>query len=491
MKILGCVCLIALCPSPVLAQRPPALDTAALSAYVASVAKAGQIPDVAVVVVGPEGPVYQARLGPEGFGEGPIAGERGDAHDRFYLGSVSESLTAFAVMRLVDDGLIDLDAPVVRYLPELAFSDPGRTDRLTVRHLLERRSGLPKIGFFNRRVRLQGRLDHIDFVREPGEHFEASGLDYLVLGRVLEAASGESYAAHMAERVFEPTGMGSVSADWETARREGVVQGHRYLFGWPIATDGHTYSDDMVPAAHVAASAPDVGRFLSVLLSRGSRDGTRLLSASGVEALLPPATDQAAATVQDNFDYGWKSVGGGELRAWYREGVSPGFHALIAVLPEQGLGIVILASRAGGPGPNATSELLRGVTERALGRAGRAYVPWERILHLALLILVVAGILLPFHWHRRWKAMGRPTATAHTVPIVSRLALELALAVTLPLVVVLGVEKMSILGLLSLHPDLGIAVIVFPFAIIPTTVWKTLVHSEQWRRSRETPPPVV
>jgi CubicO group peptidase (beta-lactamase class C family) len=356
---------------------------------------------------------------------------------------------------------------------------------------LEHRSGLPRIGFFNRRVRIQGRLDHIDFVREPGEHFEASSLDYLVLGRVLEAVSGRPYAAHMAERVFEPMGMGSVSADWETARREGVVQGHRYVFGWPLSTDGYVYADDMVPAAQVAASASDVGRFLSVLLSRGSRDGTRLLSSSGVEDLLPPATDQAGGTVQDKFDHGWKLVGGEDLGAWYREGVSPGFHTLIAVLPEQDLGIVVLTNRAGGPGPSAASDLLRGVIERALGRAGRTYVPWERILHLALLILVIAGVLLPFRWHRRWRAMGRPRATAHTVPIVSRLALEMVLAAAFPLVIVLGVEKMSILGLLRLHPDLGIAVIVFPLAVIPTAVLKTLVHSEKWRQSREAPPPVV
>ncbi len=457
MKTLGCVCLIALCPSPVVAQRPPALDTAALSAYVASMAKAGQIPDVAVVMVGPEGPVYEARFGPDGFGGGPITDEGGNTHDRFYLGSVSEPLTSFAVMRLVDDGVLDLDASVVRYLPELAFSDPDRTERLTVRHLLEHRSGLPRIGFFNRRVRIHGRLDHIDFVREPGEHFETSSLDYLVLGRVLEAVSGRPYAAHMAERVFEPIGMGSVSADWETARREGVVQGHRYLFGWPLATDGYVYADDMVPAAHVAASASDVGRFLSVLLSRGSRDGTRLLSSSGVEALLPPATDQAVGTVRDEFEHGWKAVGGEDLGAWYREGVSPGFHTLVAVLPEQDLGIVVLTNRAGGPGPSAASE----------------------------------GVLLPFRWHRRWRVMGRPRATAHTVPIVSRLALEMVLAAAFPLVIVLGVEKMSILGLLKLHPDLGIAVIVFPLAVIPTAVLKTLVHSEKWRQSREAPPPVV
>ena len=485
MRILPCVLVGVLWAPPLEGQGPPALDTAALSEYVASVARVGQLPDVAVVVVGPEGPLYEGRFTPRGPSTEGVAA----SPDRFYLGSVSETLTAFAVMRLVDDELIDLDAPVVRYLPRLAFKDAARTGRLTIRHLLAHRSGLPRIGFYNRRVQVQGRLDHIDFVREPGAKHEAASLDYLVLGRVLEAVSGQPSSEHMAERVFEPIGMRSVSADSETARNEGVVTGHRYMFGWPMATDGHAYADAVVPAARVAASAADLGRFLSVLLAHGTRDDAPSLSVSGVEALLPTAVNQATGT-DPALAYGWEPLWGEDVRARYQEGLSPGFHALIAVLPEQGLGIVVLASRAGGPGPDAASVLLRGVADRALGRAGQAYFLWERILHLMLLILVVVGIiLLPLRWLHRWRASGRPTAIAHTPPILSRLALELAFAAALPLLIILGVEKMSIMALLRLHPDLAIAVIAFPFAAIPTAVWKTLVRSEDWRRSQKAVPP--
>jgi CubicO group peptidase (beta-lactamase class C family) len=356
-----------------------------------------------VVVVGPGGAVYEARFGDRGSGLSTEAAAAG--HHRFYLGSVSETLSAYAVLRLVDDGLIDLDAPVAQYLPDLRFSDAARTGRLTIRHLLTHRSGLPRIGFFNRRVQVQGRLDHIDFVREPGAEFDPSSLDYLVLGKVLEAVSGQSYSAHMSAWVFGPMGMASVSADGEAARSEGVVKGHRYLFGWPVATDGHTYTDVMVPAAHLAASASDMGRFLSVLLSLGRLGETQLLSPSGVEALLPKTTDPSAGTDPQELSHGWKSVGGEPIRAWYREGVSPGFHALIAVLPEEDLGVVVLANRAGGPGPAAASELLYGMVDRALGRPGQTYLPWERILHLVLLILVAGCILQTVRWYRRWVAV--------------------------------------------------------------------------------------
>ena len=484
MSLVRCVALVVVLSSPAEGQRQPALDTIGLSDYVASMGRAGQLPDVAVVVVGPEGPVFQTRFSTGGSGAGPGARGRPDAEDRFSLGAVSEMLTAFAVMRLVDDGLIDLDTPVVRYLPDLAFSDAVRTGRLTIRHLLDHRSGLPRIGFYSRRVQVLGRLEHVDFVREPGIAFEASSLDHLVLGRVLEAVSGQPYAVHMTERLFEPIEMRSVSADGETARREGVVEGHRYLFGWPVSTQGQAYTGDVVPAAHLAASASDLGRFLAVLLNQGRRDDTRLLSASSVLSLLPRGAARPGTTVPAGVDNVWKSIRGAEIQAWYRAGVSPGFHALVGVLPRQRLGIVVLASRAGGPGPNAASALLSGVVDRVLGRPRQTYLPWERILHLVLLILVIGSILQPLRSHHRWKAIGQPRALAHTPLILGRLALEVAIAAALPLVVILGVAKMSIIELFAIHPDLALAVIVFPLAAVPTSVWRALVHSEIWRRNR-------
>ncbi len=392
VRLLLCGLLLALSSSPVEGQRPPALDTTAFSAHIASVARRAQIPHVSVVVVGPEGALYEAHIGSRTSGPGPSSRGLSEGNTRFYLGAVSETLTAFALMRLVDDGLVDLDAPVTRYLPDLDFGDPDRADRLTIRHLFTHHSGLPRSGFFNRRVQEEGRLDHIDFVREPGATLEASSLDYLVLGMVLEAVSGQRFSTLMSERVFEPIGMESAVADGETARSEGVATGHRYLFGWPVATEGHPYTDIMVPAAHMAASALDTGRFLSVLLNQGRRDDVRLLTASGAKALLPTPQDPTDGTAPGAANNGWGLMAWGgdadredeealmRAEAWFREGVSPGFHALMAVLPGEDLGVVVLANRTGGPGPSAARELLYGVVDRALGRPGRAYVPWERLI---------------------------------------------------------------------------------------------------------------
>ena len=502
MSLVLCAALLASPLQPVLElQREPAqlqqqrteprprsaLDTDGLADYVASVGRVGQLPDVAVVVVGPDGLVFETHIttDPRRAAE---AESRSESDDRFYLGAISELFTAVAILRLVDDGLLNLDYPVHDYLPGLTLGDPARTRHLTARHLLSHRSGLPRIGYYNRRLQTRGQFEHATFVREPDQRFEASSVDYLILGRVVEALSGQRYSTHLSERVLAPAGMRPLRSLAGTAQSGRLLDGHSYLFGWPSATRSQVFADGMVPATHISTSAADLGRFLSVLLDQGRVEGRQLLSTESVEALLPGNDDPTEFGPVDGVAGRWKPVRGSEEPVWYRESVSPGFHAIVALVPQQDLGIVILANRAGGPGPSAALALLSGVVDHTAGRSPRPYVPWERVLHIALFALVAASILRPFLWYRRWRALGRPAATAHTPTIVGLLAVELAVAAALPLWVILGATQMSIDGLLRLYPDLGLAVIAFPLSVIPAAVLRTLVHSEQWRRRHQPEP---
>ena len=481
MSLVPSIALMALSLSAAGPQQEAAFDTVGLADYIASVSLAGQLPDVAVVVVGPDGLLFETHVTTDA--SQAAAELRARTEDRFYLGSLSEMFTAFAVLRLVDDGLLNLDYPIHDYLPGLTLGDPARTQRLTGRHLLSHRSGLPQIGYYNRRLQTRGQFEYASFVSEPGQRFDPSSLDYVILGRVVETLSGQRYSAHVSEHVLAPAAMQPLRSLTGTAQNERLVDGHSYLFGWPIATRAQVFANGMVPATHVSTSAVDLGGFLSLLLDQGRVEGQPLLSTTSMEALVPGDDARADDGYVDGLAGRWNPVRGVAEPAWYREGVSPGFHAVVAVMPQQDVGVVILTNRAGGPGPSAALALMSGVVDHVAGQTPRRYVPWERILRMVLFLLVVASILRPFLWYRRWKAMGQPTATAHTPIIITLLAGELALAVALPLWVILGATQMSIAGLLRLHPDLGVAVIIFPISVIPAAVWRTLVHSERWRRA--------
>ena len=471
-------------------QHPSPFDTAALAAYITTVSRIGQLPVVAAAVVTPDGPIFEAssELDRSDDEPGSAAPEPDAGRRRFSLGSVSEMLIAFALLRLVDAGRIDLDSPVRRYLPDLAFADLTRAEALTVRHLLTHRSGLPAMPYFSRRVQLHGRLDHIRFASDPGTRLERSGLNHFVLGRMLEAVSGEPLGLYISRSVLQPLGIRPFGPDGQRAQGEVKIPGHSYLFGWPVAATGRAKTAGARPAPQLTLSAQELARFLSVLLNDGIHEGQRLLSSAGVESLLPSGDAEVDPAYEDAGADGWKQVAKAGPSAWYREGATPGYHALIAVSPAQELGIIVLAGRTGGPGPNAVRSILDGVLDHFEGQAPRPYFPWELILHVMLFFVVLWLLARPIRWHRLWREAGSPRATAHTPTIVIGLAAELAVAAAVPLVIVLGVAKTSISWLLALHPDLGVALLIFPVTVVPAAVWRCLVRSEIWRRSQITAP---
>ncbi len=115
----------------------PKVDAGAVDAYVKSVVKEYRIPACAVVIV------QNGRVAfLQAYGEA-APGRTATTAMPFYIGSLTKSFTALAVLSLVDRGAIKLDAPVTRYLPWFAVSDPEASSHITSRHLLNHTSGIP------------------------------------------------------------------------------------------------------------------------------------------------------------------------------------------------------------------------------------------------------------------------------------------------------------------------------------------------------------
>ena len=136
-----------------------------------------------------------------------------DADTRFNIASVSKQFTAVAVLQLVADGKVALDAPVVRYFPEYTDS---LWQKVELRHLLSHSSGIPdERGYLSRESKVHGDealateyfrwLDHLHF--EPGTAYEYINPTFVLLGQLVERVSGQSFTAYMQEHVFAPSGM--------------------------------------------------------------------------------------------------------------------------------------------------------------------------------------------------------------------------------------------------------------------------------------------
>lgn len=385
---------------------------ARMDAYLAANFPRAGAPGLAVAVVDAGGVRYLRT-----FGDCP------DADAPFVVGSLSKSFTAVAVMQLVEQGAVDLDAPASRYAP--GYDVP---DEVTVRGLLNQTSGF-------------GAYDSLAEAAdgELGETFGAfsyANANYDLLGRVVEGASGEDYARYLDEHVLEPLGMASTTADPARAEALGMVPGHRDWFGLPVA-DGfrHAQGDGAWggPASgYVASSVRDMASYLRMYLNGGmGGDGARVLSADSVRRMfLDRVPDPEGDTY---YGMGWTSFSwdDGEL-VLSHDGQVENYTASMCLLPERGIGIVALSDANDNAGGNIRFfDLVGGVVSVAIGGTGQPMDDawtwaWRQrvdVLYASALLLAVSPLLLTGRWRRRLSAACR----GGVAPIVRARSLRMLL----------------------------------------------------------------
>src|SRR6478752_8481265 len=203
----------------------------------------------------------------------------------FVIGSLSKSLTALATLRLVDAGRLGLDAPVSRYLPAFRTATVGPAP-ITVRQLLDQTSGLPgsAMGLSTPVSTLADQIASLATVEPastPGTHYAYANANYVVLGGVIEAASGQPYAAAMQSLVFGPLGMTHTAADPDAAASLGLGDSHRIWFGI-ATTHAALLRPDLVPAGFIVSTAADIARPIEMLLAGGRIGDEPFLSRAAV-----------------------------------------------------------------------------------------------------------------------------------------------------------------------------------------------------------------
>ena len=302
-----------------------------------------EIPNLELLVVGDEDIAYRYATDPTATFEMP-----------FYVGSVSKSLTAFGVLRLVEEGLLELDAKVVEVLPNIDFSE-FRND-ITVRHLLNHTSGIKKEQGFDALPTL-GALDAsshtISIHFQPNSRHEYSNLNYCLLGLVIEQVSGLSFREYMYDAVFKPLQMTDVQIGTRDALTSKVIPQYQYWGGVPVASKQVSFSQTSVPAGFICASSSDLANYLQMHLNDGEFKGHQILSPT----LL---TDMRTPWNQEDYGYamGWKQGSYNGVRFYQHLGSTATSYCGIFIIPDKSVGFVLLTNTNS---LSFTEQLMEGV----------------------------------------------------------------------------------------------------------------------------------
>jgi CubicO group peptidase (beta-lactamase class C family) len=270
-------------------------------------------PGFAVVVVDRDRVVYLKAFGIESiFGRSPFT-----IDSACPVGSLTNSFTALACVQLARRGLLDVDAPVVKYLPWFRTSDRERSDRITVRTVLNQTSGLPGLDQFalDKEGSAEQAMEQAlrtyrgrKTSREPGQAFESSNEGYMIAGLIIHRVTGKSYCDYLQSALLDPLKMERSAADEKGLDRLDALSGHSPGIDRALPGRIPFIAAGVASGATLACSAQDLGRYLIAIVNHGRVGDAQVIAADALDEMMTPTVDFPCPITFDN---------GGDRSTWH------------------------------------------------------------------------------------------------------------------------------------------------------------------------------
>ena len=343
----------------------PADLTAFVDSFMATGMADERIPGAAFVFV-QDGRVLLMR----GYGVADVERQRSVVPEStiWRVGSISKLFTATAVMQLVDRGLVELDAPVDRYVHRVVIP-ATYPEPVTVRQLLDHTAGFDEIRPGTQAPTreevlpldrfLQTRLVR---VRPPGRTISYSTYGVTLAGEMIEEVSGVPFEDFLRRNIWEPLGMAHASITIPAALEGDVAKGYEVAGDSLVPQPWEWYHT--TPASSVNATVADMARFLIAHLEHGAVGGARILSERAAQEMQRQQVTMHPSI--PGYALGFNEDYVGRLRILEHGGNMAGFSALMVLIPEARAGFFVVSQREGS---KLRDNLKWGLLERFFPRA--------------------------------------------------------------------------------------------------------------------------
>ena len=320
---------------------------ARLQPFIEHEMRSKELPAISIALVDDQKVVWS-----QGFGfANPEDSVRATAKTIYRVGSVSKLFTDIAVMQLVEQGKLDLDAPVSRYVPGFHPHNPFGGE-ITLRELMSHRSGLvrePPVGhyFDDGSPTLQqtiASLNDTKLVYAPNTKTKYSNAAIALVGDVLATVQKQRFESYLKHAVLDPAGMSSSAF----ARDE--VPGSQIASAYMWTLDGRTFPAPtfdlgMAPAGSMYTTVDDLGRFMSMLFAGGRGAKGQVLKRGTLEQMWKPQFARPGQKVGYGIGFGLSELRG--HRVVGHGGAIYGFATELSALPDDKVGVVVVTTMDG------------------------------------------------------------------------------------------------------------------------------------------------
>ena len=347
---------------PLIAASSQKAPLSGFDAYIAKTMQDWKVPALAIAVVKNDSIVLMKGYGTRTMGTAqPV-----DEHTLFAIGSSSKAFTATLVAMLVDEAKMRWDDPVSAYLPGFQLYDPYVSRELTVRDALTHRSGLTRgdLVWYATDYDREEVLRRVRFLKPTWSvrsRFGYQNIMYLAAGQAAARASGKPWDDLVRDRIFQPLGMTESSTSTRAlAQSSNVATPHSEIDDTLRVVPWHNI-DNIAPAGSINSSVADMIKWVRFQLAQGKVGGKSLVSASALaethsaQMVIPISADSRQTnpyTHLSAYGMGWflQDYRGRELDQ--HGGNIDGMSAMVALMPEEKIGMVILTNANGSPVPS-------------------------------------------------------------------------------------------------------------------------------------------
>lgn len=336
------IVLLVLAPLILGAQQQP--QYAELERVVLAELEETKTPGTMVAIVRGESIVYQ-----KGFGVSNVETSQAVTPDMlFRIGSMTKMYTAAALVSLAEEGKIDLNAPIGKYLQEL----PPRLASLTAHQLMSHTAGLAdSANLFGTHdesalaAEVHGYKDSM-FFTDPGAVFSYANPGFVLAGYLIERLSGDSYSKEVQKRVLTPLAMSRTTLQPTLAMTYPFSVGHVGDRGAAARVMRPMEDNSQIwPAGFLFSNAPDLARFAMAFMNGGQIDGKPAISAKVIARMSTPVAP-AHSQYDGSYGYGLIMRDYRGVRLVEHGGTTVGFASDFVMAPAQRVAVIVLANRS-------------------------------------------------------------------------------------------------------------------------------------------------
>ena len=303
------------------------------------------IPGIAIAITKGDRIIYQ-----KGFGVASISTAKPlQAFHNFHIASISKTFTATAVMQLTEKGKLDINNPLITYLPYFRMKD-DRYRIITIKQLLNHTSGMPDVEDYEweKNITDEGAAERYtksladsQLISDPAKEFHYSNIAFDIMADLVAKVSGKTFEAYVKENILIPLGMRKSSffyPETDTSIRTSPHTGNP-----PQVNPVYPYNRMHAPSSTLNTSAEELAHWAIANLNDGKYNGKSILQAATLKQMMTPTflsnKERNVSIGLSWFSYPYRGStniehGGGDL----------GYRTMLTLIPDKKLGIVLLCN---------------------------------------------------------------------------------------------------------------------------------------------------